>query len=220
MKNMRNVHGFTLTEVLLAVMIVGLIGIALASLSRAASREAGVGRSRITLRNNMTLFLRDLRRDLKKATRVTYVKGDKSFSGTGNLLRIYQGMDSYGNPLKVYNTASVADYMPMKQITYCFTPGNIGAYPAEGSKDGGTIYRDEQICTTDHHCTDTCATTDANKRLTNVKYIPPGHGFTSPLFEGIGENNSLLKIQLITEVKGKQVINDVMKETFALSIGY
>ena len=48
---MKNNKGFTLTEILLAVMIVGIIGVALAALTTAASREGGVGRSKILLRN-------------------------------------------------------------------------------------------------------------------------------------------------------------------------
>ena len=69
-------RGFTLTEVLLAVMIVGLIGVSLASLTRAAARESGVGRSKIMLRNNLSMFLRTLREDMAGATRVDYIGGD------------------------------------------------------------------------------------------------------------------------------------------------
>ena len=61
---MKNNKGFTLTEILLAVMIVGLIAISLAALTRAAARESGVGRSRIMLRNNLSRFMRTLRTDI------------------------------------------------------------------------------------------------------------------------------------------------------------
>ena len=39
---MKNNKGFTLTEILLAVMIVGLIAISLAALTRAAAREYAI----------------------------------------------------------------------------------------------------------------------------------------------------------------------------------
>ena len=64
----KNRGGFTLTEVLLAVMIVGLISVALAALTRAAARESGAGRSKIMLRNNLSTFVRTLRRDMSQAT--------------------------------------------------------------------------------------------------------------------------------------------------------
>ena len=64
---MKNNKGFTLTEVLLAAMIVGIIGIALAALTTAALREGGVGRSRLMLRNQLSLFLRQLRQDVRES---------------------------------------------------------------------------------------------------------------------------------------------------------
>ena len=70
--------GFTLTEVLLAVMIVGLIAVALAALTRAAARESGAGRSKIMLRNNLSTFVRTLRRDMAQATVVKSVSGTAS----------------------------------------------------------------------------------------------------------------------------------------------
>lgn len=82
---MNNKKGFTLTEVLLAAMIVGLIGIALAALTTAALRESGVGRVRLTLRNQASLFLRQLRQDVRESTRA---------SASGGSLTLYQ--DSVG----------------------------------------------------------------------------------------------------------------------------
>ena len=64
---MMNNKGFTLTEVLLAAMIVGIIGIALAALTTAALRESNIGRTRIMLRNQISLFLRQFRQDLQNS---------------------------------------------------------------------------------------------------------------------------------------------------------
>ena len=85
---MKNNKGFTLTEVLLAAMIVGIIGIALAALTTAALRESGVGRTRITLRNQISLFLRQLRQDMQKATSVQIDEGE-------NRLTIFPGEVTY-----------------------------------------------------------------------------------------------------------------------------
>lgn len=68
---MNNNKGFTLTEVLLAVMIVGLVGIALAALTGTAVRESNLGRTRMTLRNQASIALRQLRQDVHQASSVT-----------------------------------------------------------------------------------------------------------------------------------------------------
>lgn len=68
---MRNNKGFTLTEVLLAVMIVGLIGVTLAALTGTASRESSVGRTRMMLRNQVSAALRQLRQDVHLSSGIT-----------------------------------------------------------------------------------------------------------------------------------------------------
>lgn len=68
---MNNNKGFTLTEVLLAVMIVGLVGIALAALTGTAVRESNVGRTRMMLRNQASIALRQLRQDVHQSSSVT-----------------------------------------------------------------------------------------------------------------------------------------------------
>ena len=50
-------------EVLLAALIVGVIGIALAALTTAAVREGGVGRTRVMLRHQLSLAMQQLRQD-------------------------------------------------------------------------------------------------------------------------------------------------------------
>ena len=67
---MNNNKGFTLTEVLLAVMIVGLVGVALAALTGTAVRESNLGRTRMTLRNQASIALRQLRQDVHQSSSV------------------------------------------------------------------------------------------------------------------------------------------------------
>lgn len=67
---MNNNKGFTLTEILLAAMIVGIIGVALAALTTAAVRESGIGRTRAVLRNQVSIALRQLRQDVERARTV------------------------------------------------------------------------------------------------------------------------------------------------------
>lgn len=72
---MINCKGFTLVEVLLGAMIVGLIGMALAALTTAATRESGVGRARIMLRNQLSMAIRQLRQDVMMATSINLSDG-------------------------------------------------------------------------------------------------------------------------------------------------
>lgn len=67
---MKNKKGFTLMEILLAALIVGVIGIALAALTTAAVREGGVGRTKVMLRQQLSLALRQLRQDIEQSSSV------------------------------------------------------------------------------------------------------------------------------------------------------
>ena len=148
---MKNKKGFTLTEILLAVMIVGIIGVALVSLTTAASRESGVGRSKIMLRNNLSLGLRQIRRDIQSASRVLYVRGPIADIPEGGdpvaLLMVATGFrlleDGSTNPF-----VAAASEVP-RSIRYCFYPGNIaqlangGSVLPVGALDGGIIRRFE-----------------------------------------------------------------------------
>lgn len=57
-------------EILLAAMIVGVIGVALAALTTAGARESGVGRTKTMLRNQLSLAMRQLRQDVRGASAV------------------------------------------------------------------------------------------------------------------------------------------------------
>ena len=231
--------GFTLTEVLLAVMIVGLIGIALASLSRGASRESGIGRSRMMLRNNMSIFMRQLRSDMENAT---YVEVGNIGDTTGKqlLLKLGKGVDKSGAALSVRNkdgnlvALNASNVARVRWVTYCFQRGTAEAYPQEGSYKsfiGGKIWRYEG---TDKNVTCTGGDTPGEVVLSNVKYIPAGlepRSYPVPRFnltnnvseelDTVGRyNESRLDVYIITELNSNPPINDVMEERFPISYGY
>ena len=224
---MKNKKGFTLTEILLAVMIVGLIGIALASLTRAAAREAGVGRSKIMLRNHLSSFMRTLRGDLAKASRVSYViNGATCNTGGALLLRIHTNTDQTG--------AKIISDQGQETILYCHKCSTAAAtFPPvmpSGSYRGGTIYRK---VLSSYNSSATCSSgymTAANAVLSNVKYIPAsGSNYPVPLFMvnpyalgGTTGNsmNSIINVKLITELDSRPVVNDVIEETFAVPTGF
>lgn len=209
--------GFTLTEVLLAIMIVGLIGVALASLTRAAARESGAGRSKIMLRNNLSMFMRTLRKDMAQATYVETMADTLSLNNSNpvTLLKVAQNVDSKGQ--------AVSSSLTPKWITYCFTRGSDNSrINPEGAYRGGAIYRLEG-----DDSFPACSSSEGNMVLNNVKYIPSGADGTNypvPLFAlnpfSRDHTKSLLDVRLITELNSTPVINDVVEETFSMPMGY
>lgn len=241
---MKNNKGFTLTEILLAVMIVGIIGVALAALTTASSREAGVGRSRVLLRNNLSLAMRQLRQDVHSSTQLQYARGQISAASAGNvipLLVLARNVDLKDTPLP----GRTPSY-----ITYCFVVGSHAAQPS-GALAGGTIYRRESEQITWSSATPSCGSnpaTDTNFQvfLHNVKFIPSGitvedRTYPVPLFrvdsgDGAtyslheenhnilrwyyGELGALLRVNLITELPSKPVVNDVVEQKFMMQNGF
>ena len=215
-------RGFTLTEILLAVMIVGSIAIALASLTRAASRESGVGRSKIMLRNNLSMFLRTLRRDMAGASRVDYVAGNLTSCSSGKnvvLLQLAQNVNRQGQLLisSVMTGEDSTDWQPA-YITYCFVCGGdkTNIVPS-GATRGGKIYRQES---TTLYTTGECGSL-GTLVLDNVKYVNES-GYSSPLFaaDAFSRLNSLLTVNVITELNSRPIVNDVVEETFSMQQGY
>lgn len=240
---MKNNKGFTLTEILLAVMIVGIIGVALAALTTASSREAGVGRSRVLLRNNLSLAMRQLRQDVHSSTQLQYARGQISAASAGNvipLLVLARNVDLKGNPLP----GRTPSY-----ITYCFVVGSHAAQPS-GALAGGTIYRRQSSVISWSSSTPSCGSnpaTDTNFQvfLHNVKFIPSGitvedRTYPVPLFRVdsgdttyslheenhnilgwyYGELGALLRVNLITELPSKPVVNDVVEQKFMMQNGF
>lgn len=241
---MKNNKGFTLTEILLAVMIVGIIGVALAALTTAASRESGVGRSRVLLRNNLSLAMRQLRQDVHSSTQLQYARGQISAASAGNvipLLVLARNVNLKDKPLP----GRTPSY-----ITYCFVVGSHAAQPS-GALAGGTIYRRESEQIIWSSATPSCGSnpaTDTNFQvfLHNVKFIPSGitvedRTYPVPLFrvdsgDGAtyslheenhnilrwyyGELGALLRVNLITELPSKPVVNDVVEQKFMMQNGF
>lgn len=215
----RNRRGFTLTEVLLAVMIVGLIGVALAALTRSAAREAGIGRSRIMLRNNLSTFARTLRNDLEQASYIRDIAGELTVSNTDGLvlMKLAGNVEADGTAL-ANETASY--------VTYCFQRGSVsdGVVP-NGAYIGGKIYRLEKDSTYP-----TCESLSSKDLvLDNVKYIPANNSvnYPVPLFIKSEDDGSLaadkrlpgfLNVKIITELSSTPVVNEVIEEAFFMPV--
>lgn len=225
-KTYHNRGGFTLTEVLLAVLIVGLIGISLAALTRSASREAGIGRSRIMLRNNLATFSRTLREDIEQASHIEEVAGKLTAEDFTHdvavLLKLAKNTDAQGNGVNGQIRTNV---------TYCFNKIGVtsaGVLPT-GAYIRGAICRRENNGNTYPSCTSATCTPNYYV-LTNVKYIPSDNSekYPVPLIikseddDSINEEKrlpGLLNVRIITELPSTPVVNEVIEESFAMPVG-
>ena len=226
---MMNKKGFTLTEILLAVMIVGIIGVALASLTTAASRESGIGRSKVMMRNNLSLFMRMMRLDVQETTRVLYKSGEVS-GGTSQvpLLALGKNVDLRGQ--QGGDNASTV-------VLYCFQPGSITKTTSgapvvpSGSKDGGSIYRYEVPYASYSVSVGVpnCPSSGGEEILSNVKYIPSSSEYpvpyigptyptvSNPVSKDLG---SVIYVDIITELPSNPVVNDVIQEDLVVRNGF
>lgn len=200
---MKNNKGFTLMEVLLAALIVGVIGIALAALTTAAVREGGVGRTRVMLRHQLSLAMQQLRQDIAFADQVEV---EKNADGTVKSVKIKhmhpQGQKYIG---VLGDMAMTVDHPVL--ITYEFTK-------KENSNTGGIIKRKVE---------QQGATVNNEIWLSNIKTVSQS-GFVSPRFEQIKNSGdkvgSLLEVSIIVEVGTDPVVNDVVEETFVMQHGF
>ena len=239
---MKTNKGFTLTEILLAVMIVGLIGVALASLTTTATRETTTGRSRITLRNSLSLALRQIRQDIHESSQVLYVKGVIDPSETEMLPLLVLGKNVRMSGESILTDQSV------QYIAYCFNRGTTtklsngaNVLPSQ-AVDGGTIYRRE-FSEKPTDISTVCSATGRRALLHNVKFIPSSSvtadNYPVPFFGLKDYSNerktndmdflanayesdiaSRLYIYLIVELPIAPVVNEVAEEMFALPNGF
>lgn len=218
---MNNKQGFSLTEVLLAVMIVAIIGVALASLTTAASRESAIGSSRTVLRNKVSLAMRQIRQDIHNATAVLKIGGTLTLSDTTAVpvLVLVKNADLSGS--QILSNRSV------EYVTYCFARGSTAAVPSGGAYSGGILYRNvtNSAPTSGSECSSL-----GNTFLPYVKYLPSSSGYSSPLFYALDhsggsytQSNNLsgvLKINMVLEIPdSKPLVNDAVEELFLLPSG-
>ena len=209
--------GFTLTEVLLAVMIVGLIGVALASLTRAASKEGGAGQNKIILRNKLSRFVRTVREDVQDATEVKTPGALGNIGANGvRVLMITKGRDINRDALQL-----VGKTLPKVGISYCFQRGsdNTEISPS-GAYRGGILYRIEDTSTGRPPSCTSALLTNNRIILRNVKYISSTDTTTNypvPLFTCRDFHS--LQMKAIVEVKSKPIVNEVIEEIFTSPMG-
>lgn len=197
--SMCNKKGFTLTEVLLAVLIVAIVGVALVSITTAASRESGIANNKVMMRNQLSSFMRQLRRDLQEATGIDFLEQD-SYTGTHStsdwltLLTIHRE----GNP-----------------VYYCFQFGPVGG-GITNAHVGGQIQRLSGPDVTG--CPTAGNGNGKDVVLRNVKYIPDEetYKYPAPYIQNAGAGAILIRV--VVEIPGAQpAVNDAIEEVFFTS---
>jgi len=199
--------GFTLTEVLLGIMIVGIIGVALAALTTSASRDSGQSSSKIMLRNNLSIFLRGLRQDIHDSSRVLSVVTPTNADTIVLVL---------GKKQTIAGSA-IGSETP-EYITYCFLKAQTsdGIKPT-GSAIGGQIkrYQGTSVASLAQ-----CKGSSSKVVLNNVKYINSGSDRYPYFSASGGDLSSILSVGLILEIPSSPVVNDAVEDVFVLPNGF
>lgn len=117
---MMNKKGFTLMELLVAVFISSMVTIALVSVWKAASLQTSEGQRQAIMRNNMSIFLRMLNKDITEADTILFPSRDIPAESRGEALLV-----------GVRNASRDRDNVyPLSQeigntfvFVYCYEPG-------------------------------------------------------------------------------------------------
>jgi prepilin-type N-terminal cleavage/methylation domain-containing protein len=81
--------GFSLMELLVALFIGSMVTVALISMWRGASMQTAQGQRQAVVRNNLSIFLRGLHKDITEADLIIYTNSSGTLSGGGLLMGLY-----------------------------------------------------------------------------------------------------------------------------------
>lgn len=190
---MRNKKGFTLMEILLAALIVGVIGIALAALTTAAVRESGVGRSHAVLRQQLSAALSQLRQDIAQSTEA--------------------GIDSDGTFWLRQEHALGPNHNLQTDIRYSFEAGTVAG--VGGGTTGGQITRTAYDSSGNRQDEIWLGNV---KSITSADgtFVSPQFAAVNP---GSDEISAVLEVRIIVEVPTQPVVNETVIERFFLPQG-
>lgn len=188
---MKNNKGFTLTEILLAAMVVGIIGVALAAITTAGVREGKTGRTKVMLRNQLSTTLRQLRQDIGRSSSV-------EIEDEGRRLILEQAHQL--GPLEEAGPST---------ITYEFVLGNTDS---GGGKIGGVLKRTLNAGAAEEILHNV-------KSITGGDFVSPSFVLLYEGDDNYNKVSSVLQVRIIVEVASSPVINEVIDETFLLPHG-
>lgn len=118
---MKNNKGFTLMELLVAVFIGSMVTISLVSIWKAASLQTSSGQRQSIIRNNLSMFLRGMHKDITEADVIIYpAKGQVS---VGSLLLVgFRNARKVGNTIEPppVNSNITAFVTSSEYFVYCY----------------------------------------------------------------------------------------------------
>ncbi len=116
---MKNNKGFTLMELLVAVFIGSMVTIALVSIWKAASLQTSSGQRQSVIRNNLSMFLRGIHKDLTESDVIIYPT--KLLTSEPNTLLVgFRNARKVGDTIEPKNT-NLAAFVPASQyFAYCY----------------------------------------------------------------------------------------------------
>lgn len=116
---MKNNKGFTLMELLVAVFIGSMVTISLVSIWKAASLQTSSGQRQSVIRNNLSMFLRGIHKDLTEADVIIYPT--KLLTSEPNILLVgFRNARKVGDTIEPKNS-NLTSFIPSSQyFAYCY----------------------------------------------------------------------------------------------------
>lgn len=119
---MKNNKGFTLMELLVAVFIGSMVTIALVSIWKAASLQTASGQRQSVIRNNLSMFLRGIHKDITEADVIIYPT--KLLTAEPTLLLVgFRNARKVGSNIEPKN-ANVSFVTTSQYFAYCYDSAN------------------------------------------------------------------------------------------------
>ncbi|MDR1124140.1 MAG: prepilin-type N-terminal cleavage/methylation domain-containing protein [Elusimicrobiota bacterium] len=109
--------GFSLMELLVALFIGSMVTVALISMWRGASMQTAQGQRQAVVRNNLSIFLRGLHKDITEADLIIYPNSSGTLGGGAMLMGLYNAQRT-GDMLMPGR--SVLNNGRMTTFYYCF----------------------------------------------------------------------------------------------------
>ncbi len=160
---MINRKGFTLMELLVAVFISGMVTVALASVWKAASLQTSQSQRQTILKNNVTIFLREMHRNISEADLIFFPStsdNTKQYIIGGR--RVYiTDKDNWGSYCVSEDNPNYRCGNSPKFFNYCYKSGDKKIYYKEESYGkSGTVESLNNF---------TCGSNSSTVVLTNVE---------------------------------------------------
>ena len=138
---MKDKRGFTLMELLVAVFIGSMVTIALVSIWKAASLQTSSGQRQSIIRNNLSIFLRSLHKDITEADVIVYPTELRSGDSSLILVGFRNAHEEFGTI--VAGNTDINTFEPKSSyFSYCYDSANKKVLRKESTYSSATTVTD------------------------------------------------------------------------------